>query len=90
MEHTARESRINAGLDKHFKTNKGAWFITQPDYYAEDVVVLNHDLSVREKLDPLKVAAHIFRADKSIRLIRWKSGGMNITRDTIRRWGIPI
>lgn len=27
MKHTERIERINAGLDNHFKSNKGAWWV---------------------------------------------------------------
>lgn len=81
MKPTERINRINENLDKHFKSNNGAWWVSDATYH-ENQVVLYHGKG-GERIDPKWVAAYILRTEPSVNIVHWKAGGTAYTRTTL-------
>ena len=91
MKHTERIERINAGLDKHFKSNKGAWWVNNEPYYTPGTITL-HRGNGGDKINPAWVALYIFRTEPSVLMIKNNAGWDTwvYTRETLRRAGYKI
>lgn len=87
MKQTAREALINDGLDKHFRTNHGAWYVTD-DHCDNSVITLHHKMMEARHIDPLRVAAYIIRKAPEIKTVAFMGGAWNITRKTLDDWEI--
>jgi hypothetical protein len=77
--------RINAGLDKHFKSNKGNWVAdwSYPELEIEDKVTIRlRDLWGRTKVAPKFVALYILRSEPQIEMVLW--GTWIFTRASLR------
>ena len=64
MKPTLRIERINANLDKHFKSNNGAWWVSN-GIYVPGVIELHRGIG-GNRIDPRDVAAFIFRTEPSV------------------------
>lgn len=80
--------RINAELDRHFKSNKGNWSVDFNGTYnqGKGIVCLKlADIWSRTIIAPANVALHILRSEPEVRTVLW--GTWVFTRDTLRRAG---
>lgn len=82
--------KINAALDKHFKSNKGNW---QAEAYAnpemKDYVSIGWDcLRNTGNIRPVHVALFILRSEKDVNVVIY--GTWIFTRSTLRRGGYKI
>lgn len=78
--------RINAELDRHFKSNKGNWF-AKPEYPSDDSTIRIDLQNIwgETKVAPWMIALHILRTEPEIRTVLW--GTWVFTRDTLRGAG---
>ncbi len=80
--------RINAELDRHFKSNKGNWSADfNGSYYnrIEGIVCLHLADIWRTRIAPAMVALHILRSEPEVRTVLY--GTWVFTRDTLRDAG---
>ena len=86
MKQTERTERINADLDQHFKSNKGAWWVSNA-IYAPGTVRLHQGIG-GDKIDPRWIALRILRREPSVHIVA--SGTWLFTRETLRGAGHKI
>ena len=72
MKHTARIIRINAELNKHFPTNKDAWWVNN-ETGADTGIVSLHQGYGGEDITPEVVAEHILSTEPSVRGVYYLS-----------------
>ena len=91
MKHTDRIERINAGLDKHFKRNNGAWWVNNEPYGDARTITLHRGIG-GGRINPAWVALYIFRTEISVRRIMNNAGFDTwvYTRETLQRAGYKI
>ena len=96
MKHTDRIKRINAGLDKHFKSNKGAWWVNnEPFRYGDQKetgdITLHRGIG-GDRIKPIWIALYIFRTEPSVHYIKNNAGWDTwvYTRETLRRAGYKL
>ena len=81
--------RINAELDRHFKSNGGNWFAkpAYDSYYNKDdkVRIDLRNIWGETKVAPWMVALHILRTEPGVRMVLW--GTWIFTRETLRDAG---
>ena len=82
--------KINAALDKHFKSNKGNW---QAEAYAnpdmKDYVNISWDCRRNEgNIRPVHVALFILRSENEVNVVIY--GTWIFTRSTLRGAGFKI
>ena len=87
MKHTERIERINANLDKHFKSNNGAWWVNNEPYCSSKTIALHRGYG-GDRINPAWVALYIFRTEPSVGLILTSCSGY--TRETLRLAGCKI
>jgi len=86
MKETERTKRINEDLDKHFKSNKGAWWVSNSPF-AKNIVKLHHGIG-GERIDARWVALRILRREPSVTIV--ESMNWIFTRETLRGGGHKI
>jgi hypothetical protein len=86
MKETERIKRINADLDKHFKSNKGAWWVSN-GVYEPNIVHLHHGIG-GERIDARRIALRILQQEPSVTIV--ESGTWAFTRETLRGAGFKI
>lgn len=87
MKHTERIERINANLNKHFKSNNNAWWVNTEPGYSRGTICLHRGYG-GDKIMPQWVALYIFRTEPSVRMIITSCAGY--TRETLRWAGHKI
>ena len=89
MKHTERINRINAGLNKHFKSNHDAWWVNNEFAENSGHITLHRGIG-GDRIDPKWVALYIFRTEPSVQFIHNNYGGWVYTRRTLRNAGYKI
>ena len=89
MKHTERINRINADIDKHFKSNNGAWWVNNEFCENPGHIILHQGIG-GNKIRPVWVALRILRQEPSVQYVHYSYGGMVYTRSTLRRAGYKI
>lgn len=87
MKHTERIERINANLDKHFKSNNGAWWVNNEPYTNPKYITLHRGYG-GDRIDPRLVALYILRTEKSVGYVM--TSQCCYTRESLRRAGNKI
>lgn len=87
MKHTERINRINANLNKHFKSNNGAWWVNNEPYTNPRFISLHRGYG-GDKIKPIWVAAYILRTEKSVDYVMTSCNCY--TRETMRWAGVKI
>lgn len=82
MKKTARISRINAMLDSHFKSNHGAWWVSNSNGYKEMIEL--HRGQGGDKINPIWIAKYIFRNEASVNIIHFAGCCMVYTRESVK------
>ena len=82
-----RAEKINIALDKHFKSNKGNWFVKEYSESDNYVLLCFHAIS-ETKLNVIWVALHILRKFKDVEYVHYY--GWVFTRNSLRRAGFNI
>ena len=88
MKHTERVKRINADLNKHFKSNNDAWWVNN-EFGSPEVISLHHGIG-GERINPVWVALRILRREPSVRMVHFGGGCSVYTRETLRWAGYKI
>ncbi len=82
-----RTEKMNAELDRHFKSNKGNWFVTE-DAESNNYVTLWFHAIWKTKLSVVWVALHILRKFKDVEFVKY--GGWVFSKASLRRAGFKI
>lgn len=81
MKPTERINRINENLDKHFKSNKGAWWVSNA-LTDKGQVELHHGIG-GDKINPKWGAAYILRTEPSVNVVHCTGNCTAYTRTTL-------
>lgn len=90
MKETKRIERINADLNKHFKSNHDAWWVSNA-FNSPKMLYLHHGVGAN-KINPKWIALRILRREPSVSIIHNVCGWDSwvYTRETLRRGGFKI
>lgn len=86
MKPTERINRINANLNKHFKSNNDAWWVSNSLTDKRQVEL--HRGYGDDKINPKWVAAYILRTEPTIDIVHFVGGCTAYTRTTLSWAGI--
>ena len=89
MKHTERIERINAGLNRHFKSNRDAWWVNNEGCTRSDIVTL-HRGHGGDRIDPRWVALYILRTEPSVKTVHYAMACTIYTRESLRWAGYKI
>ena len=82
MRHTERIERINANLNKHFKSNKDGWWVNNEGCTGPQMVCLHHGIG-GERLTAPQIAAYILKTEPSVHIVHFAMGCSAYTRTTL-------
>ena len=85
-----REEKINEALNKHFKSNNGAWFVVADS--DDKFVYLRCDYTVSKvpNIKFVNIVLYILRNFKDVEYVLDRTGGWVYTRSSLRRAGYKI
>ena len=86
MKETERIKRINEDLNKHFKSNHDAWWVSN-SLFVPHLVKLHHGIG-GERIDARWIALRILRREPSVSIV--ECGTWIFTRETLRGGGHKI
>lgn len=89
MKETDRTRRINADLDEHFKSNKGAWWVNNEFASSPSIITLHRGIG-GDKIKAVWVALRILRKEPSVSIVHYSGGCAVYTRASLRGGGYKI
>ena len=84
MKETDRIIRINESLNKHYKTNKNCWWVSNICGYPN--MLLLHKGNINNRLKGVQIAKFIFSKEKSVSIIHYSGGCMVYTRESVKNY----
>lgn len=83
MQETERIKRINAKLDKHFKSNKGAWWVSNGGFSDSHIIEL-HRGAGGNRIKAVSAAKYILETEKSVNIVHYGGMCMIYTRESVK------
>ena len=87
MKHTERIERINANLNKHFKSNNDAYWVNNEPYASPAIITLHRGRG-GDRINALWVVLYIFRTEPTVKQV-WTPFWI-YTRESLRWAGYKI
>ena len=84
MKETDRVIRINDALNKHYKSNKSCWWVS--NVYVNPKIIILHKGDINNRLKAVQIAKFIFSREKSVSIIHYSGGCMVYTRESVKNY----
>ena len=85
MKETDRIKRINEAINKHFKSNHDAWWVSNSSYTDNGIIELHHGVG-GNRLKSVAVAKFVLSKEKSVRMIHYSGGCILYTRESVKSY----
>lgn len=83
MKETDRVIRINNALNKHYKSNKNCWWVSNSN--IREMIEL-HKGCIENRLKAVQIAKFIFSKEKSVNIIHYVGGCIIYTRQSVKSY----
>lgn len=84
MKETDRVIRINDALNKHYKSNKNCWWVS--NVCGSPKIIILHKGDINNRLKGAQIAKFIFSKEKSVSIIHYSGACMVYTRETVKNY----